>query len=124
MVRARMKVLVAEDDEGVREGLSDLLAERAAVVAVGSVNEALSALGASSFDLVVADMRFGGEAAGGRKILETARARGAPVVVMSGLSERDVRRTLGDFIPDGHLPKPFAIDDALQLLDRLLARKA
>lgn len=120
-----MKVLVAEDDEGVREGLSDLLEERAAVVAVATVNDALSALGGDRFDLVVADMRLGGEPAGGRTVLERARARGAPVVVMTGLSERDMRRTLGDFVPDGLLPKPFAIDDALALLDRFLAdRKA
>ncbi len=113
-----MRVLVAEDDEGIREGLADLLGERASVVAVASVQEALSELGAGTFDLVLSDMRLGGEHSGGRTILERARARGSNVVVMTGLSERDVRQTLGDFIPDALLAKPFSVDAALALVDR------
>ncbi len=115
-----MKVLLAEDDEAIREGMAEILAERAPVVAVGSVKEALDALAKESFRLVIADMRLGGDREGGRCVLEKAREMGAHVVVMTGLGEREVRRVLDGVPLDGVLSKPFALDDALALFERLL----
>ena len=119
-----MKVLVAEDDPGVREGLEDLISERALVVAVSSVDEALRALDAADgdqFRLVIADMRLGGEHTGGRRVLERARKAGTRVVVMSGLSGHEVKQALDGVEPDAVLSKPFSIDDALEMVDRFLA---
>ena len=115
-----MKVLLAEDDEGVREGMAELIGERAPVVAVQTVNEALQALGNDQFQLVFADMRLGGDHEGGRRVAEQARARGVPVVLMTGLSTREADRALAGVVPDAVLTKPFALDEALALLDRFL----
>ncbi len=115
-----MKVLLVEDDEGVREGMAELISERAPVVSVRTVGEALAALAKEDFSVVIADMRLAGVKDGGKQVAERARERGAKVVVMTGLTQREIDRALGGVVPDAVLNKPFAIDDAVELLKKLL----
>jgi CheY-like chemotaxis protein len=120
-----MKVLLVEDDAGVREGLCELVSEQADVRDVASVEAALGALEAEACDLVLADLRIGGERLGGRTVLEAARARFVPVAIMSASVPEEVERALAPFHADAVLTKPFQLEDVIQLVDRFLGlRKA
>jgi DNA-binding response OmpR family regulator len=115
-----MKVLLVEDDAGVREGLCELVSEQADVRDVGSVAEALAALRSELFDLVLTDLRIGGDRLGGRTILEAARERLVPVAIMSASVPEEVQRALAPFQADAQLTKPFQLDDVLALVERFL----
>ncbi|MCE9671104.1 response regulator [Myxococcus stipitatus] len=116
-----MKVLLVEDDASLREGMGELISDLAEVRSVGTVAEALAALGAEPFELVVTDLRIGGGESGGRAVVEAARRRGRSVAIVSAASPEEVARALRPFIPDGILVKPFQIEDILGLVERFLA---
>ena len=113
-----MRLLLVEDDEGVREGLADVLGYHGDVNAVGDLLEARRLLSEGSFDLIVADLRIGGDRSGGKKIVGAARERGVPVVIVSGSSREEIDRALGEDRADGILTKPFLLED----FERLIAR--
>jgi CheY-like chemotaxis protein len=115
-----MKVLLVEDDAGVREGLCELVSEQADVRDVGSVEAALLALGAEPFELVLTDLRIGGDRLGGRTILEAARARLAPVAIMSASTPEEVERALAPFHADAVLTKPFQLEEVIDLVEAFL----
>ncbi len=111
-----MKVLLVEDDASLREGMSELISELAEVREAGTVPEALAAMREGLFDLVISDLRIGESVDGGRRILETARHRLQPVVIVSAAAAEEVVRALRPFEPDAVLAKPFQIDDVLGLV--------
>ena len=113
-----MNVLVVEDDDGVREVMTDLFADSAHVRPVQSVADALAALDAESFDLIFADLRIRGTSDGGKQMVAAARRFLSPVVIMTGLQREEMRRMLGGLVPDGMLLKPFAIEEALAVFNR------
>jgi len=110
-----MNVLLVEDDDGVREVMTDLLTDSATVRATNSVPEALEALSTESFQLVIADLRIRGMSEGGMQVLSAARQSLVPVLLMTGLQREELRRVLGDQRPDAMLLKPFPIEEALAL---------
>lgn len=116
-----MKVLVAEDDASLREGISDVLAELADVRPVGSVDEALASIQQERFALVMTDLRMGGKGQGGRIILEAARRRLQPVALVSAATPEDLQRALQSLEPDAVLAKPFQLEDMMTLVERFLA---
>ncbi|MCP3099364.1 response regulator [Myxococcus sp. K15C18031901] len=115
-----MKVLLVEDDASLREGMGELISDLAEVRSVGTVTEALAALGSEPFELVVTDLRIGGGESGGRAVVEAARKRQRAVAIVSAASPEEVARALRPFIPDGILVKPFQIEDILGLVERFL----
>ncbi|WP_395832637.1 response regulator [Archangium violaceum] len=81
-----MKILLVEDNEDIREGLTDLLAsEGYSVTSKGSAEEGLALLRAESFHLVITDYMLPGET--GRWMLEQAereqRLRGTEAVMIT-----------------------------------------
>jgi DNA-binding response OmpR family regulator len=115
-----MKVLLVEDDAGLREGMAELIAEQTPVREAGSVAEALRALGEESFSLVLTDLRIGDSGGGGRIILEAARKRLQPVAIVSASSAEEVVRVLRPHEPDAVLNKPFQIEDMMLLVERFV----
>jgi CheY-like chemotaxis protein len=115
-----MKVLVAEDDASLREGISDVLAELADVRPVGSVDEALASLQQERFALVMTDLRMGATGQGGRSILEAARRRLQPAALVSAATPEDLQRALGPLEPDAFLANPFHLEDMMALVERFL----
>ncbi|MET0401130.1 MAG: response regulator [Cystobacter sp.] len=113
-----MKVLLVEDDAGLREGMAELISEQAVVREAGSVAEAQRALSEESFSLVVTDLRIGNSGNGGRVILEEARKRLQPVAIVSASSGEEVLRVLRPHEPDAVLHKPFQIEDMMELVER------
>ncbi len=115
-----MKVLLVEDDAGLREGMAELIAEQTPVREAGSVAEALRALGEELFSLVITDLRIGDTGGGGRIILEAARKRLQPVAIVSASSAEEVVRVLRPHEPDAVLGKPFQIEDMMLLVERFV----
>jgi CheY-like chemotaxis protein len=115
-----MKVLLVEDDAGLREGMAELIAEQTPVREAGSVAEALRAIGEELFCLVLTDLRIGDTGGGGRIILEAARKRLQPVAIVSASSSEEVVRVLRPHEPDAVLNKPFQIEDMMLLVERFV----
>lgn len=116
-----MKLLLVEDDPGVRDGLADVLGEVAPVQVTTTLDGALKALRAQPFGLVFADLNLG-RTAGGVQILEAAQARGVPVIICTGVSRAEAEATLGALRPDAIVTKPFSIDDVISLANRLFKK--
>ncbi|WP_404373129.1 response regulator [Corallococcus coralloides] len=118
-----MKVLLVEDDPSLREGMGELVSELADVRAVGTLDEALRALTADRFELVMTDMRIAGGHTDGRGILEAARRQRYPVAIVSAAGPDEVAQVLHPSVPDALLIKPFQVDDILGLVERFLELK-
>jgi CheY-like chemotaxis protein len=115
-----MKVLLVEDDAGLREGMVELISDLATVREAGSVHEAMKALAEERFSLVLTDLRIGGSSDGGRTILEAARKRLHPVAVVSAAAQYEVVQVMRPHEPDAVLAKPFQLDEMLELVEGFL----
>jgi CheY-like chemotaxis protein len=93
-----MRVLLVDDDDGVRTTLAALLRDafpHAHIVDVDSAKSAIEIIETTAFDIVIADVFLESRDAGWR-IARAARARAMPVVLLSG---EPAAATLGD-LPD------------------------
>jgi CheY-like chemotaxis protein len=116
-----MKVLLVEDDASLREGMGEIVAELAEVRATASETEALAALRAERFDLVITDLRIANREQGGRTVLEAARRKHLAVAIVSAAVPEEVARALRPHVPDALLGKPFQLDDIVALVERFKA---
>lgn len=116
-----LKLLLVEDDPGVRDGLADVLSEVAPVRVSSTVANALSHLSSEKFGLVFADLHIGREP-GGAQILREAKKHQVPVIICTGVSRREAEVLLGDLKADAILTKPFSIDDVLTTATRLFKK--
>lgn len=109
---AGLRVLLVEDDRDSRELMAESLADSGhEVLAAGSGEEGLRVLAERSIDVVVTDLGMPGM--GGLEVARAAKAiaPSVPVVVVTGLAEReDVAAARGKEI-DALLQKPFDPDD-------------
>jgi len=117
------RVLVVDDEAGVRESLRMLLRGECEVVTADSVERARAALAESEVDLVVLDLVMPGR--GGLALLEdlAKRRKAPPVLVLTAtrLEETGARaRALG---AADCIRKPFEVE-ALRRRVRELLRKA
>ena len=89
---------------------------------MGTVDEALAALRQERFELVMTDLRIAGTGQGGRSILEAARRRLQPVVIVSAAApEESPARAAVPRSRTRSLVKPFQLDDMMALVERFLA---
>jgi CheY-like chemotaxis protein len=115
------RVLLVEDNEDIREGLSTLLeSENYTVVAVGTAEDGLASMSKQRFDLVITDYMLPGESGGW--MVEQAHKRsclGEARVVMITAHPRVVP-------PPGVriLPKPLDIDAFLLMVSEEFQARA
>jgi PAS domain S-box-containing protein len=107
-----LRVLVVDDEEGIRKTLARILTKRGnTVILAPSGAEALKAWDAQAggFDLVVTDLRMPGM--GGEELIRALRARGAlvPVLAMSGYPEDQSRLPEMLDARVGFIEKPFSV---------------
>jgi CheY-like chemotaxis protein len=109
-----VKILLVEDNEDIREGLTDLLeSEGYSVAGSGSAEEGLARLRAESFHLVITDYMLPGET--GRWLLEQAqrehRLHGMGAVMIT--AHPKVKPPAGVRL----MHKPLDIDDFLRVVN-------
>ncbi len=119
------RVLVADDDRAVRTALQvNLSKARYAVTLVSSAEQALEALRAGPFDVLLTDVKMPG--LGGLELLSQARTHwpDVRVVVMTGFgSVQDAVNAMKAGAAD-YIIKPVERDELLLLLERALQTRA
>jgi len=85
------RILLADDDAGVRDGLARLLSPRYEVITARDGEGALAEIARQPVDLVVLDVVM--PLVDGEKALKSMRARGltTPVILMSGQTRQALR---------------------------------
>ncbi|OGS61831.1 MAG: hypothetical protein A3K59_07025 [Euryarchaeota archaeon RBG_19FT_COMBO_69_17] len=118
----RPRVLVVDDDRGMRENLSELLASAGYdVVTASNTNDALTVIASGDVDLLLTDLRMPGP--NGLELIRSARQRRPDLraILMTafgnGFTEVEVVRRGGI----GYLQKPFEADEVTGLVDRILS---
>jgi DNA-binding NtrC family response regulator len=117
------RVLVVDDEGGVRESLRLVLRDQCEVVLAGGVDEALRALAATPPDLVLLDLVMPGRS-GFELLSELEGVPGAPpVVVLTGTTAvptavEAMKRGASDY-----LTKPFEVEALRVKVRQLLARR-
>jgi len=120
---ATTRILVVEDDAAVREILETALGgDLRTVSAVRSGEQALEALAASEFHLVILDLGLPGMS--GLETLRELRARGddAPVIIATAASSLDERLTGFDLGADDYVLKPLSVPELQRRVDAVLRR--
>ena len=114
------KILIVDDEAPVRRVLERMLKGRCeAVVQAASVAEALAALEAGGIDLVITDIRLGGES--GVDVARAAAMRhpAPPVVAMSGQADPSDGLELGKAGVTAFVAKPFTVEEMLGVVEGL-----
>ena len=115
------RVLVVEDDRGVRESLAVVLEVQGySVVGVERGEEAIHHMAGGDVDLIVLDLNLPG--IDGIETCRRLRAagHGGPVLMLTARHETADRVTGLDAGADDYLPKPFALDELLARIRALL----
>jgi DNA-binding NtrC family response regulator len=117
------KILVADDDEGVRVGLvANLELEGYEVAEARDGAEAIKLIRESGYDLIVSDVVM--PSATGVEVLSAVRQQNLDtpfILISSFVSDELVSRALGDGL-FAMLYKPFAMDRILEVVARALKR--
>lgn len=122
---ARARVLLVEDHDELRGYLAEHLAERFEVCAVASGAEALAAVEAQPFALVISDVMMPGM--DGHALAHHLRTRpgGAPCPLLFISARQELHdRVAGLELADDYLPKPFQVPELLARAAALLRRGA
>ncbi|MEX1023114.1 MAG: response regulator transcription factor [Dehalococcoidia bacterium] len=116
------RILLIEDDEGVRDAVSAALTNLGwETVAVESGEEALSVFARTSIDLVILDLGLPGIP--GIEVLRQLRSRSdIPVLVMSAAGTVDDRVAGFDFGADDYVVKPFELAELERRVRAVLRR--
>lgn len=119
---AKGHVLLAEDDEAIRDTLQSLLDLKGYSVQIaGNTGETLKLLASEDFDLVISDYLMPG--GGGREILRYIRENGKSprVIMITGLADDELYQELSAGGVDRCLTKPFRLAELLGTIEELLA---
>lgn len=117
-VDAGARILVVDDDPGIKELVAELLESRGyAVATAASAEEALETMARDPFDLVISDLHLPGFSGA---VLAAHIAREFPA-----LARRVLLLTGDPSMLDGAVPflrKPFAVDEMLRAVAARLSR--
>ncbi|MFN7951777.1 MAG: response regulator [bacterium] len=115
----RLRILVIDDEAGVREILGELLSEEGhAVTLAASGGEGLARFGEAPFDLVITDLAM--PKVTGLEVAREIRRRDsrAVCILTSGWPDQRSRDGLDSSVADIVLTKPFHLDEVLAAVDR------
>lgn len=119
-------ILVIEDVKQLADFIKQILISAGyAVVVASSAEEAYEVLHGRTFDLVLLDLRLGGETPNsGVDILRIIRRQDAylPVIIVSAVGDLDIKVNTFEIGCDDYITKPFAVEELLGRVRRLLKR--
>ncbi len=116
------RILVVDDDPGIRALLSDLLATRSSLVTTTNAIDAIPPIDWQPFDLLIIDLNM--PDLSGEEAIRMIRARPAgadlPILVLSAVP--GMRERLQGVDVQAIVAKPFDADALLNTIDELLRR--
>ena len=117
----KLRILVAEDEEGIRESLGLVLGDYDVTVAVDG-QEAWDWLSRARFDLVLLDIKM--PKVDGVEIMRRLRQRQitVPVLVLTAYQSVEMAREAVKLGAVDYLPKPFNRDHVLEAVRGILSR--
>jgi DNA-binding NtrC family response regulator len=121
MANTKQVILIVDDEEGLREGLSKLLeGEGYAVVASETGEEALQILQQSHIDLVLTDMRMPGM--DGIELLKKIRERYGElgVIILTGYGQIESYIEAMNFGAIEYVSKPFKVNELKFIVNKVL----
>jgi DNA-binding NtrC family response regulator len=112
------RVLVVDDEPGVRESLRMVLKDAYETVPVASAKEALDAITADAFDVILLDIVMPGM--DGLQLLEEIRGRHSNVPVVMLTATKTVKTAVGAMKLGAfdYITKPFDVDELRVVLDK------
>jgi len=120
---AQPRLLIAEDDTRIREGLVDLLtSEGYRVTAAIDGNDAEQLLANATFDLAILDIMMPGKS--GYDLCRDIRAGGSqiPIIMLTAKGE-EIDKVVGlKMGADDYITKPFGVHELLARVDAVLRR--
>ncbi len=125
MANVKQVILVVDDEEGLREGLSRLLeGEGYAIVAAETGEEALQILKQSHIDLVLTDMRMPGMSGIDllKKIRESYGELG--VIILTGYGQIESYIEAMNFGAIEYVSKPFKVNELKFIVNKVLTEHA
>lgn len=117
-----MKILLAEDDDGISQIISYILKEDGhTLFMVTQEEEVGKVLLSERIDIVLMDVSLGG-ADGGKitKRIKSSVHKAVPIILMS--AHPDLKELCGKVGADGYLVKPFDISELLAIVRRFVAK--
>ncbi len=118
------KLLVVDDDEGMRAGIEMLLRDQPYDVTYrASLKEAHEALAGDAFDLVVTDLRLGRDS--GLDVIRQSKSTdpAVPVILMTSFSSLESAISALRLGACEYIIKPFANDEFLHAVERALGER-
>jgi len=125
MANPKQVILIVDDEEGLREGLSKLLeGEGYAVIAAETGEEALQILQQSHIDLVLTDMRMPGM--DGIELLKKIRERHGElgVIILTGYGQIESYIEAMNFGAIEYVSKPFKVNELKFIVNKVLSDSA
>jgi CheY-like chemotaxis protein len=116
----RKRILVAEDDPGIGEMLSEMLSDAGYEVEVQVDGQAIQQMVSPFPDLLLLDIRMSGT--NGQTICQHLKSQEAthhlPIILLS--AHKDTPRVAREARADDFLTKPFQMEDLLSLVTKYL----
>jgi DNA-binding NtrC family response regulator len=115
-------LLIVDDDNNIRETLSDLLCGEHECHTADRAEQALSYLEFESYDVVLTDISMPGLS--GEEVLKRVQVQHphTPVIVISGNSDEDNAKNLLNMGAFAYISKPFKLEDVESAVVRAIAR--
>jgi two-component system response regulator MprA len=112
------RILVVDDEEGVRDSLAGILSDFGYEVAVaGDAVEALVLLQDSPFGLVLTDLNMPGMD-GLTLARRIKKHTSTPIVLITAVDRKSVEPRLKDSVVDSVLYKPFRVDELMAVVTK------
>ena len=120
---AMKRILVADDEEGIRESLSLILSEHYDIVFAADGQETLDKLARGGFDLALLDIKM--PKVDGLEIMKRLSQQhvATPVIVLSAYQSVELAREAIRLGAADYLPKPFERDQILEAVRGALLKK-
>lgn len=114
------RVLVVDDDETIRDTLYELLSENYICQTAETAEKAIARLQADTYDVVLTDISMPGVS--GLELLGQVRQRfpHTPVIVISGISDKEHAQGLIRLGAFDYLLKPFSLDEVEKSVKRAI----
>ena len=116
------KILIAEDDATIREGICAYLSEFGyEIIEARDGREALSKFGSNKIDLVILDIQM--PFINGLDVLQKIRDKSnLPVLILTAFSDEEFKITAFSNLADGYIEKPFSLPVLKARIDALITK--